>query len=439
MRKIATLSAMFALMFASEARADEVLVRASADFSALVLQARQSVARTSVPPAQAAPDLDSEIDATIKGALRGGNLDSRMDRLDHGLKMVWTQALGPEGQQVPWERVAQIVTETRLNCAPLTGINVGYWWFLDPGPASHISKESRQAGGAKAHEVLGAIRDNREYIIAAAPQDSIRARYDMAPGYGDWGKGVNQDVLKAVDKLSGGDPAQKGRYAAAFTKDGKSAALPQRQALGDLRAAFGAVTEDQLPAQLSGFAAKDALLLISDWLGQEGLAKFQYHLTLADDSVVTLYDIPMLDQWVQANAISLDRVLRQSWVRMPIEKSALWAAEELAIRKGLGGTDSLLTATPQALYIQRQDYPGFMELYRGDKRALGGEEIAGAINGFKADLVAKLEELRQAQMSIARAVDSNTSATGGLSGEMAGVRRAIDMGTLTNILLRFVH
>lgn len=150
----------------------------------------------------------------------------------------------------------------------------------------------------------------------------------------------------------------------------------------------------------------------------------------------------MLNQWVQANATHLDRVLRQKWVQMPVEKAALWAWEEVAIRDGVPA-EEIAAATPKALYVRRKDYPAFMALYARDKRSLNGEEIAGAVNGFKSGLLAKLEEIRQAQLAVVEAIDADTRATraglNGISRDISGVRAAINVGTLANILLRFAH
>jgi hypothetical protein len=158
-------------------------------------------------------------------------------------------------------------------------------------------------------------------------------------------------------------------------------------------------------------------------------------LKTTDGNKIALYSVPMLKKWVRANHEALDRIVNKQWIQMPLDRAGLWAAEELAVQKNVA-TEAVLTATPTGLYISRSDYPAFMKNYRSDLAALGGQEIAAAIGGFKTDLIGKLEGIRQADMAIAEAVSSNTDA---VRSGLGDVNSAIEMSTLTSVLLHLRH
>jgi hypothetical protein len=254
-------------------------------------------------------------------------------------------------------------------------------------------------------------------------------------------EGCNADVLDAALALAGGatrGQQEKMRDFGVLPPGEARGLFTRQQALENLRKAYGAVPEEGLPPAIAGYAPSDLLAQIEDWYGDKGLEKFRRRLTTRDDKTIVLYSVTMLEQWAQANAEALERVVAKRWTRMPLEKAAVWAASELAARKGVA-PESLLSATPTGLFVQTSDYPAFMELFRGNKAALAGEEIAEAIGRFRGDVLEALEGIRRAQLVTAAAIDRNTDAVGGLRGGSAGIQRAIGVNTLTNILLRFAR
>jgi hypothetical protein len=191
--------------------------------------------------------------------------------------------------------------------------------------------------------------------------------------------------------------------------------------------AYGAVSDDSLPFSVEGFKTETLLQCAKDWLGDDGLAAFRYKVDIGAGEI-TYYNLPMLKIWAFQNKTLLDRVIDKNWPTMPMEKATLWAAQEMAARRGVPLED-VVSAIPKQVYVSAALYSEFMAIYRENKQTLTGEELAAAIAAFTQQLSGDLNGIRQAIESL----DMNTTA------QLSNINQSIASmpAPVTNIFTRY--
>ena len=201
-------------------------------------------------------------------------------------------------------------------------------------------------------------------------------------------------VLGAFQKIAAGRGVDAESLVLRPISDPQHSIVSVRSVKEAMSRAYGAVPESDLPPGIEGFPTAQVLLRAKDWLGDDGLAAFRYSFDIGAGETV-YYSLPMLKIWAFENRTLLDRVVNKNWPAMPVEKATLWAAQELAVRKG-AALDDFLSSTPKAAYLSSALYPEFMAIYRQNKQTLTGEEVAAAIKAFTEQLSGNLNGIRQA-------------------------------------------
>lgn len=154
--------------------------------------------------------------------------------------------------------------------------------------------------------------------------------------------------------------------------------------------ASGAVENNDLPETIEGFKTSDVMALFKEGFGADALEK----LTIKKRNKI-YYSLPALKVLVQVNREPITKILNQNWIGMPLETSSVWAIQEMSIAQNKK-PEELAVATANKIYIDRAQYSQFMTLYRGNKQALAGDKIAGAMEQLRGDMNKQLSDLRVA-------------------------------------------